>query len=276
MATTRHSLETLNARIRLPSLGTFVNRCWWWTTLLVLVGIVVLIRLGFWQLDRLAQRRAYNAEVIAKLALPPLVLNDQELPANLGELRFRQAKGQGEYDLTQQMALTQQNWMNTPGFHLITPLVLQDGSQSQSGRPTAVLVDRGWLPAAELDRENWSKYDVKGPVAVTGYVKLSQTVKGSTGVANSSSGTPQNEWYRVDVDAIEAQLPYDLLPIYLQEVPPAEGSELLPFRGVLEPDLSDGPHLSYALQWFIFATILALGYVFFVGSRSEEAAGDGQ
>jgi surfeit locus 1 family protein len=75
----------------------------------------------------------------------------------------------------------------------------------------------------------------------------------------------------VDVAAIEAQLPYALLPIYLQQVPPTDGNDSLPFQGELEPDLSDGPHLSYAIQWFIFAAILGVGYVYFVDNRTEHS-----
>jgi cytochrome oxidase assembly protein ShyY1 len=72
----------------------------------------------------------------------------------------------------------------------------------------------------------------------------------------------------VDVAAIEAQLPYELLPVYLQEVPSGDGSAELPFTTELDRDLSEGNHFSYAMQWFIFAAILAVGYVYFVGKRA--------
>jgi surfeit locus 1 family protein len=253
------------SRFRWPAVTTFFNRQWWWTTLLVLAAMGVLVRLGIWQLDRREQRRVYNAQIIQQLALPPLSLNDEVLPADLTELRNRQATVRGEYDFSGQVALTQQHWNDSPGFHLITPLVIQDEARARSGdqRAAAVLVDRGWLPAGELAPENWSQYDVPGPVDVTGYIKLSQTVDG----AAQASVAPQAEWYRVDVEAIQAQMPYELLPIYLQQVPPVEGSTALPFRGELEPDLSEGPHLSYAIQWFIFTTILGVGYVYFVGKK---------
>jgi surfeit locus 1 family protein len=258
--TTEHPVKAAPAsRFQWPALTTFFNRQWWWTTLLVLVALGVLVRLGIWQLDRRDQRRAHNAEIVQQLALPPLSLNDEPLPEDLTALKYRQVTVRGEYDLSGQVALTQQAWNVSPGFHLITPLVIAGGDQ----HPTAVLVDRGWLPVAELAPENWSQYDVTGPVELTGYIRLSQTVRGAAQV----SGAPQTEWYRVDVPAIQAQLPYELLPIYLQQVPPAGGNTALPFRGELEPDLSEGPHLSYAIQWFTFALILGAGYVYFVGKK---------
>ena len=103
---------------------------------------------------------------------------------------------------------------------------------------------------------------------MTGYIKMSQSLAGSEG-AGQSPDAPQAEWYRVDVEDIEAQLPYELLPIFLQEASSSDGNAKLPFRGELEPDLSDGPHLSYAIQWFIFAAILALGYVLLVGKKVD-------
>jgi surfeit locus 1 family protein len=253
-------------RFQWPAVTTFFNRRWWWTTLLVLAGIVLLARLGIWQLDRRDQRRARNAEIIAQLALPPISLNDERLPADLGDLKNRLATATGEYDLSRQVALTNQNWATTPGFHLVTPLVLRGGALSDE-HPVAVLVDRGWLPAAQLEEEHWTSYDVAGPVGMTGTIKLSQTAKNADN-AGQDSGGPRSEWYRVDVAAIEAQLPYELLPVYLQEVPSGDGSAELPFTTELDRDLSEGNHFSYAMQWFIFAAILAVGYVYFVGKRA--------
>ena len=269
----RSTESSSNVRARLPALKTFFNRRWWWTTLLVLVGIAVLARLGVWQLDRREQRRARNDAIIQQLALPPLALNSTGLPDGLEALKNRLATASGEYDLSRQVALMHQNWTSAPGFHLITPLVIAGASPDGDERLTAVLVDRGWLPAAALPQEHWGLYDVTEPVTVTGYIKLSQTASGARDEV-SASIEPRSEWYRVDVASIEGQMPYELLPIFLQEGPPETGDSELPFRSELDRDLSEGNHLSYAIQWFIFAAILAGGYVAFVGKRSEEPPDD--
>jgi len=269
----RSTGNSSKARARLPALKTFFNRRWWWTTLLVLLGVAVLARLGVWQLDRREQRRARNGAIIQQLALPPLALNSGGLADDLGALKNRQATVSGEYDLSRQVALMHQNWASAPGFHLITPLVIGGANPGGDERPTAVLVDRGWLPAAALPQEHWGLYDITDPVTVTGYIKLSQTFPDAEDEV-SALNEPRSEWYRVDVANIGQQVPYKLLPIYLQEAPPETGDSVLPFRGELESDLSEGNHLSYAIQWFIFAAILAGGYVMLVGKRSEEPPGD--
>ena len=274
METTGRSPETTSsARAHLPALRTFFNRRWWWTTLLVLVGVLVLTRLGVWQLDRREQRRSRNEEIVQQLALPPLSLNSAGLPDGFEALKDRQAVASGEYDLTQQVALMHQNWASAPGFHLITPLVIEGGSSKGDGRPLAVLVDRGWLPAAALPQEHWRSYDVTGPMTVTGYIKLPQTAAGGGDVVTTSQ-LPRSEWYRIDVAQIQEQLPYELLRMYLQEAPPETGDSELPFRSELDSDLSEGNHLSYAIQWFIFAAILAGGYVVFVGKRTHDPTAD--
>jgi surfeit locus 1 family protein len=271
METTKTSTQLPEpTRFHLPAVTTLFGRQWWWSTLLVLLGIAVLARLGTWQLDRSEQRRTHNSGIMQRLALPPLDLSEDSLPAEIVDLENRQAFARGKYDVTRQIALTQQNWMDSPGFHLITPLVIENGMSWEGGRPNAVLVDRGWLPAAQLPARDWSEYDIKDSVTVTGYIKLSQTRPGS-GADDQVASVLQTEWYRVDVSAIAAQLPYEVLPIYLQEAPHSDKNKDLPLRSALDSDLSEGNHLSYAIQWFIFATILAVGYIYYVGTRTHEA-----
>ena len=70
----------------LSTLGKLFNRRWWWTTLLVIAGVAVLIRLGFWQLDRLDQRRAFNAYVAERWNQAPFDVNQHAIPADLSKL----------------------------------------------------------------------------------------------------------------------------------------------------------------------------------------------
>jgi surfeit locus 1 family protein len=242
----------------LPLFKALFNRRWWWSTLLVLLGMAVLVRLGFWQLDRLAQRRAHNAEIAQQLALPPLSLTDTALPGDLTSIKYRRVTALGTFDFSHQIGLKLQNWMGTPGIHLITPLVIE-------GSPQAVLVDRGWIPIDQAAAENWSQFDEVGPVTVTGFTKLSQPLPARTGnAAQATSAEPQLEWYRVDIGAIQAQMPYKLLPIYVLQSPTGDANANLPYRVEPEFDLSDGPHLGYAIQWYIFSLILGTMYVYYI------------
>lgn len=240
-------------------LRTLFNRRWWWVTLIVLLGMAVLARLGVWQLDRLQQRRQANAVLREQLMSDPLSLNDPDLPAGeLTTMPDRSITATGHFDFSEQMLLLLQNYNGSAGAHLITPFRLE-------GREEAVLVDRGWIPYDQQEPENWDQFDVRGTVTISGYIQLTETSRRA-----DPPQSPAREWYRVNVQAMGRQLPYDLLPIYVRQAPPPEGNQSLPYRETPEFDLSEGPHLSYAIQWFTFMLMLGIGYLFFVQRQRDE------
>lgn len=228
--------------------------------MLVIVGMVVMVRLGIWQLDRLAQRRAANAVLTAVLASEPLSLADILLPADLSGLKDRQVAADGEFDLERQVALLVQNWNGRAGVHLITPFLV-------AGEETAVLVDRGWIPQADYDNGQLAQYDETGLVQLKGVVALSQPLSRYGDAAAQPEG-PQAQVYRVDVSMLQKQMPYDLLPFYVLQAP--EGKVTPPLRAEPQIDLSEGPHLSYAIQWFLFTLILGTGYLLYVYKGLEK------
>lgn len=244
-------------------LRALVSRRWLPTTLAVLLGMAVSVRLGMWQLERLDLRQQRNALLVEQLSAPPLDLNAELLPADLSQVTNHRAVARGEFDFAQQVALALQNWEGQPGVHLIAPLLLE-------GREEAVLVDRGWIPFEESASEEWSRFDEAGPQTVTGYLQPSQPPP--RGQASAVDAGPLREWYRVDVEAIQAQVPYPLLPVYLLQIPDEQGQGgaefSLPYRVRPEVDLSEGRHLGYAVQFFLFALILGAGYARIVGKKT--------
>ncbi len=236
----------------------FISRRWWWVTILVLVGMAVTFRLGIWQLDRLQQRQIRNAEYVEQINAAPMVLDGTQMPASADKLRDRPALAEGRFDFAEQIVLVQQNYEGRPGVHLVAPFVI-DGSD------TAILVDRGWIPVHEVETGDVGRFGDPGQEAVHGSLQPSQTLSGGR---ESDIEGRQQEWYRIDIESIQRQVPYELLPVYLAEEPPAEIQEQLPYRVVPEIELSDGPHLGYAIQWFLFCSMLAVGYSYFVRTRS--------
>lgn len=239
-------------------LRTLFGRKWWWVTLLVMLLMVVLARLGVWQLDRLDQRRARNARITVALAASPLDLASDTLPDDLSTLKNHPVATRGTYDFDNQLVLKVQNWEGRAGANLITPLLLADGE-------TAVLIDRGWIPEADNNSLERVKYDGPGEVTVKGHVVLSQALLDRE---ISVPEEPQTEWYRVDIAAIQPQMPYELLPVYVVQA--AEGNQELPYRREIEVDLSEGPHLGYALQWFTFSLGLGIAYVIYVRKSMQK------
>ena len=132
-----------------------------------------------------------------------------------------------------------------PGHLVVTPLILDDGS--------AVLVIRGWIPFEMQRPPVRQAAPPSGPVSVKGYL-----------VPDEGDGriVPEDGVIRtLDVRGIASALPYEVaaLPIQLKaQSPPQPGDLPRPYP---LPELSEGPHFSYAIQWFAFATIALIGGV---------------
>jgi len=237
------------------------SRTWLLTTLLALIGSAVCARLGIWQLDRLKERRVFNAQVETMRAASTLDFN-KNVPADISLMEWRAVTVTGEYDFENQVALRNQYNDNLYGYHLITPLLFKG---------TAVLVDRGWIPADGNSAPNdWRKYDEAGQVTVTGQVRLGQDKPAFGGVADAEFSPKLKRldvWNNLNVTRMVEQSPYPLLPVYVQ--PNADGTDTkppIPYQP--DVDLTEGPHFGYALQWFAFATILFLGYPFYLRKQA--------
>ena len=236
------------------------SRKWWFTTLLVLLGTALCVRLGIWQLDRLEGRRAFNSQVTSMREMPRLDLN-KEGSELIAEMEWRAVTVTGEYDFANQIALRNRYNGDQYGYHLLTPLQYNG---------MAVLVDRGWIPAdGNSASSDWRKYDEPGEVTVTGQIRLGQGKPAYGGVADMlpADGSPLWVWNNADVERIAHQIPYPILDIYIQpDVDPDNDLPPVPFQP--EVELTEGSHFGYALQWFTFATILFVGYPFYL--RKQE------
>ena len=230
---------------------------WLLTTLFVFAGAALCVRLGIWQLDRLQQRRAFNSHYLQARAEPPLDIN-ASLPESLANAEYRDAVVRGKYDFEHQVALRNQYNGSDFGYHLLTPLMLNDH--------LAILVDRGWIPAEGNDSPaGWQRYDAPGEVSLRGMLRLTELKPAFGGVADPTLEPGQARldlWNNVNLERIGAQLPYKLLDAYLQPVHDlGDTTPPIPFQPEIE--ISEGPHLGYAGQWFIFAALLFFGYPLF-------------
>lgn len=241
------------------------SRKWLLATILVVAAMAVMIRLGIWQLDRLDKRRAFNARVSAQIAQPPLELQGNALEVDLTQMEYRKVRLTGEYDPAGEIALRNQYWNDQWGVHLVTPLKI-------TGNERAVLVDRGWIPGEAYQSGDWSQYIEPGKVTVEGVIRLSQS-KAELGRRSDPTPAPGEgplkTWNFVNVPRLAEQTGEALLPVYIQQSPDPAWTGL-PRRFQVELDLSEGPHMSYAIQWFIFAAILGIGYPFFIRRRESE------
>jgi surfeit locus 1 family protein len=252
------------------SLLDMFRRRWLIPTLLVFAGTALCVRLGIWQLDRLEQRRAFNAQFESARARLPLDLN-RELPADIREMEWRPVNVTGEYDFENQVAIRNQYYGSEYGYHLLTPLLFN--SESNPEQPAAVIVDRGWIPAeGNSNPWDWHKYDHRGPVEISGQIRLGQAKPAFGGVADPAleKGETLKVWNNADLQRIAGQIPYPVLPVYIQpNADPADTEPPIPFQPEIQ--LTEGPHFGYALQWFTFAVILFVGYPFYVRKQESES-----
>ena len=207
--------------------------------MLALLFAAMCVRLGFWQLARLHQRRARNAVVIAARERPPVELSGAVAPESVLE---RRVLVRGVYDFANERLWRPRSFEDMPGVDLVTPLRLPDGS--------AVLIDRGWArspDAYHVDQRAFREPD-------------SAEVVGLAFAAPRGHGD-------VDPKALAESLPYRLLPLVVGALPGGPGAGL---RRWPAPELTDGPHLSYAIQWFSFATIIIVGVVVLVRKARTE------
>lgn len=245
-----------------------LSRQWIFTSLLVILAMGVMVRLGIWQLDRLEQRRAFNARVQAQFDQPPLDLGlalreGSPSLAELSEMEYRAVIVHGEYDHDQEVALRNQVWENQLGVHLLTPLKI-------SGTDQSILVNRGWVPFEDFTLGNLAAYQEPGEILVQGVIRSSSLVP-ELGRAVDPTPAPDGErlesFLAANVERIGVQVPYSLLPVYIQQSPDPAWT-VLPHRAELELVLTEGSHLGYALQWFSFALILGAGYPVYVGRET--------
>ena len=206
------------------------------------VVAVTCVLLGFWQLRRLDDRRMRNAAILERRSAEPIAIEDAATDA--GAVPFRRATAEGTYDVAHEVLLYGRTLDGASGHHVVTPLLLPGGD--------AVLVDRGWVPFAERSAPVRTGAPPTSEVTVDGTLMPDE---GDGSMRPDDAGVVRH----LDVRGITATLPYEVYPLPLllaTQSPPQPGP--LP-RAAPPPALSEGPHLSYAIQWFTFAAIAVVG-----------------
>ena len=167
------------------------------------------VRLGLWQLDRRAERRAHNANVAARAIQPAQDL--ATLRGDTSELRYRRARITGVADYSQELILGNRSRSGAPGINFLTPVRIP-------GRDTAVLVNRGWVyspDAATPPDGSWREQDT---VTFEGYVDIL-----AAGDAVPANPRRPRLVPRATYASVAARVPYPVAGIYLVALLPEEG-----------------------------------------------------
>ncbi len=210
----------------------------------------VFLRLGFWQLARRAERREANAVALTAREKPALQLG-AGADWSAQELSQRWVEATGVYDRTEEIVLRGQSYQGAPGVVLVTPL-------RPANSDSAVLVMRGFVPSPDAVRVDVDSLVEPGTVRVRGLATAIPSGGGQP--VEHARGTT---WARLDLAALRPRLPYPVLPIVIRQVPDSTVPRLP--RRLEPPELSEGPHLNYAIQWFLFAGMSVAFAVLVVG-----------
>ena len=229
-----------------------MRRLWLrWALLIAFVAVlgVVFVNLGEWQLDRLAQRKERNATTITNEQKPVQPYEAVFTHPITDADQWQRVQARGTFDPDHQFVVRYRNNGDADGYEVVTPLRTASG---------VVLVDRGFIPLQHGARiPSVAPPPPTGDVTVVGHVRRSE--KG-----RHAATTPvDNQMRLINSDGIAATLPYPIASGYIGLLtidPEQQGG----FQPIQLPELSEGPHFWYAVQWFMFTGIAVAGIVVFI------------
>ncbi|MEV7523665.1 SURF1 family protein [Streptomyces sp. NPDC091371] len=245
-----------------------LTRQWVCLTLVALVLIPSMIKLGFWQYHRHVHRVAQNQLIDANLRAEPVPVTEVTSPGHeVPRADFwRAVTATGTYDTAHELVVRMRTSNDDKvGFHVLTPLVLGDGR--------AVLVNRGWVAGGD-DPRAYPPVPAapSGEVTVTGRLKADET-SGGSGIKDRK-GLPDRQVMLINSAQQAEYLGLPVLGGYMELTAPdpAGGSPEI----ISEPDHdSIGAHMAYAVQWWLFAAAVPVGWLVLVRREKrdrEEAA----
>jgi surfeit locus 1 family protein len=228
--------------------------------LLVFVVVLVMLRAGFWQLDRAEQKLSMQQAFETASQSDSVNLNNGLPEPEV--IRYRGVLATGEYLPGKQFLLdnrigVDERGVKRVGYEVLTPFILTNGGM--------VLINRGWLPAGD-DRRLLPNLDVaSGTRRIEGRVDLPG--KGfRLGDMDNGDGWPRVIQF-IDYGIIERRLQTDIYPAVIMLSPEADDGYLRDWRPVIE-----GPriHYSYAVQWFAMSLAVVILFLIFTVRRKHD------
>jgi len=217
-----------------------------------------MINLGFWQLNRLSDKRDLNASITAQTERPPADLTKDKFDS-LG-MQWSQVVLEGSYSNEEAVTIINRSQDGAAGYNSVFPFVTTNGQ--------VVLVNRGFVPLAMPNPSAPS-----GTLQILGYVREPQ--KRSAVGAIDSSSSDNTEFQRFDLEVIAKATDAALLTNgYVQLIAENPASEAAWPSPVALPMLDEGTHFSYALQWFFFAATALTGWIYVVRKKLREPISD--
>ena len=218
-------------------------------------------RLGWWQLDRAAQKNQLQAAMDSRRAMPPLAAAELATDADTAATQHhRTIVLQGQWVAEHTIYLENRQMKGVPGFFAVTPLLLDDG--------TAVLVQRGWLPRDPADRTR-----IVAAPAVSGRVRVQGLIAPPPSRLyefDTAASGPIRQNLQLVAFARETAL--RLRPLSVQQKDDASQPSDGLMRQWSAPASGVHKHYGYAFQWFALSALILGLYVWFQLIRPRRPA----
>ncbi len=222
----------------------------WKIFLLVLVLLPLLLRLGYWQLQRADEKREILAVHEARLAQAPVAASSIDRDSPAATLAGQPVFVQGQYDQQRHFLLDNRVQGGVPGYEVLTPMTGRQGD--------TWLVNRGWIPGF-ADRSRLPAISTPAgelKVLANVYVPLGEQFLLQEDIW-------AEQWPRViqsvDIDRAAASLSMPLMPYRLRIAPGEPGALQVDWQPV---NVSPAKHTGYAVQWFAMALALVIFWLF--------------
>jgi len=217
-------------------------------TLITAIGLICLLGLGIWQVQRLQWKadliRKLETRAVAEPASPPTASDD------LGAFEYRRIRARGVFRHDHEFYLVGRSLGGEAGLHVLTPLVREAGP--------AILVDRGWAPFERRDPKTRAEGQIAGEIEVVGLLRLEK----GKGPFQPDNDVAKNNWYFVELDRMARSAGMDLAKGYYLVASPMDVPGGLPVPGQWRINVRND-HLQYAITWFSLAAALLVIYVLY-------------
>lgn len=222
----------------------------------MLALVILMINLGFWQLHRLDSKRSFNSQVTAQSTFSPVPLSKVlREGVQLNSLEWRRVVVEGNYVPSESVTIINRSQDGSAGYDSLVPMRTKDG--------LVVLVNRGFVPLAMN-----SPAPPSGSIQVLGYLRQSQTRSALGAVDSADQST--TEFQRFDLPRISKVITGNIAPMFLQRIA-EEPDTKQPWPALVAlPQLDEGPHFSYAMQWFFFSLVALTAWVIVIRRKLLE------
>ncbi|HEY0929096.1 MAG TPA: SURF1 family protein [Gemmatimonas sp.] len=230
----------------------------WLFGLLAMIAVSVCVRLGIWQLDRSQERRLQNRVVSERGAMAPLslaALRGQDTVVT----HWRHVKVEAVADYAHEAVHATRSQGGSPGVHLLTPITAIDGSWGD----TAILLVRGYVYSADARTIDHDKAREADTLSLDALVLSYPPARAERVTLPSNPRAVR----LLDHDSLSRIVGRPLAPFLLLALGDTLVRDVTRPARIPPPSLSEGPHKSYAFQWFGFATVFLVGFVAFVRGR---------